>query len=272
MQWLFQYLKNIFKTAPPLNVSYDFGDRQNKTIILLHGIAATSKTWDVLIKYLKKEDFRIVAIDLLGFGKSPKPLDCEYKIEDHVSSVRKTIRKLGLSKPYIIIGHSMGSIIAANYARKYHRDVDSLYLLSPPIYLDNDVSQTGISSKLTDIYLDTYKFLSEKKDFTIKNSQFIRKIIKFRDGMDVNEGNWNSFRLSLINTIVKQNIYDDIKYSPLTVNILYGALDQLLIQESINKLKPFKNVKITKLPFVDHMVGQRFAKEVAGQIIENNKH
>jgi len=270
MSWFIKYLKNILKPTPSLFVSHDSGARHNKTIVLLHGIAATSKTWDVLINDLNKYDYRIVAIDLLGFGDSPKPVNSEYSIEDHVESIRKTIRKLRLHKPYTIVGHSMGAIIAASYSRRYSNEVDDLYLLSPPIYLDRNVSQTGISRKLTDVYLEAYRFLADKKDFTIKNSQFLRKLIRLKDGIDINEENWNGFRLSLINTIVNQNFYEDIKYSDCHIGIIYGALDKLLIQESINKLRDFHNVTITKLQTVNHIVGPRFAKEVVKQLLNNH--
>lgn len=269
MPWLIKYLKNLFKPTPLLFVSHDSGERRQKTIVLLHGIAATSKTWDELIKYLAKEDYRIIALDLLGFGNSPKPNDCEYDVEVHIDSVRKTIRKLRLHKPYIVVGHSMGAIIAASYAHRYSNEISDLYLLSPPVYLDRSISQTGISRKLTDVYMEAYKFLADQKDFTIKNSQFIRKLIGLKDGIDVNEKNWNGFRLSLINTIVNQNFYEDVKFLNCRVSIVYGALDQLLIQESINKFGEFSNVTITKLQSANHIIGPRFAREVVRQIKEN---
>jgi hypothetical protein len=102
----------------------------------------------------------------------------------------------------------------------------------------------------------------------MNNSQLLRKIFNIRDGIEVNEDNWDAFRLSLKNTIINQNTFDDIKNTRVPINIIYGSLDQFLISESINLLSKFDNVKITKIPVVDHSISQRFAKEVVAQITD----
>jgi len=251
-------------------VAFDSGGKNKPTIVLLHGIAATSKTWNSLIKELDTDKYRIIALDLLGFGESPKPIICEYDVNDHVASVHKTIKKLKIKKPYKMVGHSMGAIILARYGRLYPREIKELYLLSLPLYPKDSELHTNISRTRTDFYLNAYEFLSQNKDFTINNSQILRKLLRIDDGIDVNESNWNSFSLSLKNTIIKQNTYDDIKNIKLPVHIIYGAFDEFLVQETVNKLKVFDNVKITKLQAINHMVGSRFAKEIAKQITKNH--
>jgi len=268
MQRLFKYLKNILFPVPALHVAIDIGDKRNKTIVLLHGIAATSKTWDLLVAELGSSKYHIVGLDLLGFGQSPKPTDYDYNVGDHVALVHKTLKKLKIRRPFVIVGHSMGAIISAHYYTKYPSDIKEMFILSPPLYLDDD-SQTIIARKRTDLYLDAYKFLAEKKDFTISNSQLIRKILLVKDGIDVNQDNWDGFRLSLMNTIIKQNTFKELCGVKIPVQIVYGSLDQLLIQESVNKLAVYKNIEISKLSGVDHTIGKRFAVEVARMI--NNK-
>lgn len=261
-----KFLNNIFNPAPLLHIAYDIGDKHKQTIVLLHGIAATSKTWDYLIKDLDNDKYRIIALDLLGFGQSPKPSGHKYDADDHVESIYRTIKKLRIRKPFIIVGHSMGAIISAHYYSCYSSEISKMYLLSPPIYLDKDYSLSTISRKRTDLYLDAYKYILENKDFTITNSQLIRKLLLIKDGIDINENNWEGFRLSLMNTIIKQNTYNQIKGTKIPVHIIYGSMDELLIPESINKLDKFKVVKVTKLIAVDHVIGKRFAKEVAAII------
>ena len=266
---LFKYIKNILSPVPALHVALDIGNKRHKTIVLLHGIAATSKTWDLLINELGTDKYRIIALDLLGFGQSPKPSGYKYDANDHIASVHKTLKKLKIRQPFIIVGHSMGAIISSHYYTKYPAEIKEMFLLSPPIYLSDDDSQTIITRKRTDLYLDAYKFISEKKDFTITNSQLIRKLLLVKDGIDVNQNNWEGFRLSLMNTIVKQETYNEIWNAKIPVYIFYGSLDEFLIQESINKLAILKKVKITKLDGVDHIVGKRFAHELASMIIRN---
>jgi len=250
-------------------VAFDSGDRRKPTIILLHGIAATSKTWVPLIKELNTNTHRIIAIDLLGFGKSIKPTDCKYTVDDHTMYVRKTIKKLRIKGKYKIVGHSMGSIIAAHYCNLFPSEIDRAYLLSSPLY-PNDPESNIIAQKRKDLYLKAYEFILQNKDFTINNSQFMRKLLRIEDGIDVNENNWNSFKLSLQNTIIIQDAYNDIKNAPISIHIIYGAMDEFLVPESIDKLAKFNHVTVTKLLAVNHLLGARFASVVAKQILESD--
>lgn len=254
------------KPLQPLHVAFDSGGKYKPTIVLLHGIAATSSTWDPLIKDIDTKIYRVIAIDLLGFGLSLKPTDCEYNVDNHVAYIHKTIKKLNIAGPFKIVGHSMGSIIAAKYCLRYPKEISSVFLLSPPIYINSNESQTIMARRQTDFFLIAYKFISQKKKFTITYSQHLRKLLRIKSGMEVDEDNWNSFRLSLKNTIVHQNTYRDITMIEKPVKIIYGSLDEFLVQENINSLAGLNHVTITRLIAVDHSINTRFAKEAIAQI------
>lgn len=265
---MFNIFKNFLKNLIPiksLHIAYDSGERDLPVVVMIHGIAATSKTWDPLVKELQGK-YRLICLDILGFGKSPKPVVCEYGVDDHVQYIQKTLNKMRLKKPFIIIGHSMGSIIAVRYAIKNPKTVKKLFLMSPPIYHLDGKGQTIFARKQTDAYMNAYDFLTKNKEFTIKHSGRLRKFFNVNDGIEVTNENWNAFRLSLQNTIINQNIFEDIKNTKIPISIIYGALDEFLISESVNLLSDFKNVTITKITTVDHAVSGRFAREVAKQI------
>ena len=267
---MFKFVKKVFYRLgliKILNVGFDSAGRDKPTIVMLHGIGATYRTWDGLIKELSADEYRLIAIDLLGFGDSPMPVDCEYNVESHVKYLRKTLKKLKIKKPFKIVGHSMGSIIAAHYCHLYPKDIQAAYLLSLPIYSKGD-KDSAISNKLTDFYLKAYKLISQKKDFAIKYSKHFRNILRIKDGLLVDEKTWHSFSLSLQNTIIRQHVYYDIKNAKLPVHIIFGSLDEFLIQENVYKLEKFKNVTITKLAGVNHTINKRYAKSVASIIGE----
>ena len=265
LSFIKSFFNNIFAVRT-LYVAFDSGAKNKPTVILLHGVAATSGTWDLLIKELDANKNRIIAFDLLGFGQSPKPNNCEYLIDDHIKYIRRTIKKLAIKKPYTIVGHSMGSIIAARYSQIYSKDIKATFLLSLPLYLAKTKSNKSFSDMQTDIFIKIYKFLLDNKNFTIKHSQRLRKFLRVDDGMNVTEENWEGFRLSLKNIIINQDTYGDIKYSKKPIEIIYGDLDEFLVQKNINKLTAFENVNITRLHLVDHLIGTKFAKIVAQKI------
>lgn len=250
-----------------LAVTHDSGGKDKPTIVLLHGIAATSNTWRFVVKELDESKYRVITLDLLGFGKSPKPNGCRYSVDDHSIYVNRTLKKLEVHKPFILVGHSMGSIISTHYANKYPKEVSSLFLLSLPLYTkSSDINSTFLAGKQTDAFIKIYESLSKNKKFAIKYSKKIRKLLNLHDGMDVTEGTWNSFRLSLKNTIIQQDTYDEIKNIKVPINIMYGLLDGFLVQKNVDKLSEFKNVEITKILTSHHSIDERFAKTVAQQV------
>lgn len=262
---MFKYIQNLFNKLKPieaLNVGTDLGGKFKPTIVMLHGIGATYKTWDVLNAELDTSKYRIIAIDLLGCGLSPRPKGCQYCVDDHVKYLRKTIKKLKIRRPFKIVGHSMGSIIAARYCRLYPSRIKEVFLLSLPIYF-KDNKNVNFSHKRTDFYLKAYEFISQKKDLTIKYSKHVRNILRIKDGINIDEDSWDGFSRSLRNTIIKQNTFDDISNLKLPVHIIFGALDEFLVQENVFKLDKFKNVDITKLSGINHTITPRFAKSVA---------
>lgn len=257
---------SIFKSAPLLNVAVDTNNGQRKTIVMLHGIAASSETWQPVIPKIDSSKYRVIAIDLLGFGESPKPKDCKYTVDDHVKSVRRTLKHLRIHTPIQLMGHSMGSIIAMRYYHKHPQDITAIHLLSPPIYHKKEINKRHVARLKTDLYFEFYHFLTTNKDFTLTASRHIRKLLRLKDSADVTEETWESFRLSLKNTIIHQQTYDDIRQARVPIYITYGVLDEFLVAKNIDTLARYKHVNITKLQAVDHIVTPRFATKVVNQI------
>lgn len=79
-----------------------------KTALLVHGIASSGATWHRLAKDLVDLDYHVIAPDLTGHGKSSRV--GLYSIEEWSND----IRSLGIQKPDLMIGHSIGGLIVAN--------------------------------------------------------------------------------------------------------------------------------------------------------------
>ncbi|KAI3693682.1 hypothetical protein L1987_76631 [Smallanthus sonchifolius] len=82
--------------------------------------------------------YRLFAVDLLGFGSSPKPRECLYTLNDHVEMVEKSvIREFDLNS-FHLVAHSMGCIIALALAAKYPNNLKSITLVAPPYFLSSE--------------------------------------------------------------------------------------------------------------------------------------
>ncbi|HEU5289837.1 MAG TPA: alpha/beta hydrolase [Cyclobacteriaceae bacterium] len=78
-------------------------------VLLIHGFCETHEIWDSFSRELSK-NFRILSIDLPGFGKSKLPQEL-FSIADVGAKVLQWLQELGI-KSCIPIGHSLGGYVA----------------------------------------------------------------------------------------------------------------------------------------------------------------
>jgi pimeloyl-ACP methyl ester carboxylesterase len=106
----------------------DTGSRNRPTIVLIHPFPYSSCLWICQIQDLSKF-YRVVTLDLRGYGRSDKTPGLSYTVPAFVSDVRAVIQSLGIQNP-ILVGSSIGSVIAQTYVATF-QDVSKLILISP---------------------------------------------------------------------------------------------------------------------------------------------
>lgn len=104
---------------------------EGEPVVLLHGFLASSHYFTQLRKRLAKTH-TVISLDLLGFGKSPKPKG-DYTYSELVAAVHETLAHLGVSQ-FVLVGHSLGALIALRYSLVFPGQVRRLGLLNPPMY------------------------------------------------------------------------------------------------------------------------------------------
>ena len=87
-------------------------------LLLIHGMAGSSATWQSIIPQLSKK-YRVIAPDLLGHGKSAKPRG-DYSLGAFAVWLRDLLDELGVHRA-TVIGQSLGGGIAMQFAYQ-HRD------------------------------------------------------------------------------------------------------------------------------------------------------
>lgn len=87
-------------------------------LLLIHGMAGSSATWQAMIPQLSKK-YRVIAPDLLGHGKSAKPRG-DYSLGAFAVWLRDLLDALGVHRA-TVIGQSLGGGIAMQFAYQ-HRD------------------------------------------------------------------------------------------------------------------------------------------------------
>jgi len=103
----------------------DFGG-SGRDLLLVHGLASTSHIFDLMAPMLT-DDFRVVAYDQRGHGKSSKP-SSGYGFEAVAGDGAAVIGELHLVRP-VVLGHSWGANVALELATRHPGLVSGLVLL-----------------------------------------------------------------------------------------------------------------------------------------------
>jgi pimeloyl-ACP methyl ester carboxylesterase len=96
-------------------------------LLLLHGIANSSQTWERVAPRLS-ERFTLIAPDLLGHGESATPRG-DYSLGAHAAGVRDLLTALGIEH-VTVVGHSLGGGIAMQFAYQFPERCERLVLVS----------------------------------------------------------------------------------------------------------------------------------------------
>lgn len=106
---------------------FEAGEANRPVIIILHGLISEASEWLQNIEALSKQ-FHVIALDLLGCGQSDKPF-INYRIGTFVDYLNGFVQTLDGDR-FSLIGHSLGAVIAINFALTYPQKVDKLVNVS----------------------------------------------------------------------------------------------------------------------------------------------
>ena len=93
---------------------------EGQPILFLHGNPTSSYLWRNVIPYVT-DNYRAIAVDLIGMGKSAKP-DLEYTYQDHKRYLDAFIEALDLQEITLVI-HDWGSVLGFDYAVEHDDNV-----------------------------------------------------------------------------------------------------------------------------------------------------
>ncbi len=139
-------------------------------VVFITGLGPTMDDFQELQNKLSKYT-EVICYDRAGIGKS-ESFNNERSLENISNELNILIDKIGLDKPFILVGHSRGGLIARYFVNKYPKKVCGLVLIDPAIpehkWLKKQL-RTELERKEYDKYYESFCTDSTKYSLTIRN-------------------------------------------------------------------------------------------------------
>ena len=103
-------------------------DHPKRTIVFIHGYGGQAMQWQYQLHQFS-DDNRVIALDMRGHGFSDKP-EGDYSMQRIQQDLEKAFEELEIPSNFVLVGHSFGGAIAAEYANAHPTQVEYLILIA----------------------------------------------------------------------------------------------------------------------------------------------
>jgi cis-3-alkyl-4-acyloxetan-2-one decarboxylase len=219
----------------------DYGG-SGQVIVLLHGFLASSKYWMRMQPFLTNAGYRVITVDLLGFGDAPKPHSASYNYEDHIAYIDSVITMLKITQPFVLVGHSMGALLAARYGNVFPNRVSALILLHPPLYTTPHEARATLRNTGM-----LYRFLLDSNYRRIGWA-----LIKGFAYTKIGKHSRHSRERSLQNVIEQAKVFSDLKRSATDTLLIVGLRDRAEYLQNVSDALLAESVTVIKENVTHH--------------------
>lgn len=133
-------------TVNNIRLNYrDQGDSHQPALLLIHGLGCSLRYWKYVFEASELSEYRIIALDLPGFGMSEKPDTYDYQLSSQADIVLAFLESLHI-QDFSLVGHSMGGAIVILMALKQPQQVKQLLVIEPnlrasDVHLSREIAQ-----------------------------------------------------------------------------------------------------------------------------------
>lgn len=279
----FDKIDYSYPTTQVLNdpsISFIDEGKGEYTIILVHGLASNAGFWRYNIPELAKY-FRVIAVDLPGYGKSQKG-DYSYSMSFYAEQIKRLIDKLKL-KNVVYVGHSMGGQIGIVLALKYPDLLSKLILAAPAgveefqpgegTWLRNAITMKGVRTTTEEGI--RRNLANNFYNWNDKWEWMVEERVRMRKAADFPEFTYTVTQC--VGAMLDEPTFDKLgRIKPSTL-IVYGKYDGLIPNPYLNPgftsdvfvkaKKEIPDVKIVEIDNAGHMIQIEKADEFNSAVI-----
>lgn len=207
---------------------------EGEPVVLLHGLGQSGKKWEHLVAKLEGGRWRVIVPDLLGFGRSPKPQWGSYTAQEHAHAVMAALKRRGLKGAAVLVGHSMGCLVAVHIAATRPDLVKRLVLYEPPLFADDPVYRKH--TRRRGHYFRLYQYIASRPQLAAVERQMIWRAVSRVAGLRLTGEELVPFERSLHNTIMAQTTYNELRRIVIPTNIIHGRWDLIVTRSQIDEM------------------------------------
>ncbi|WP_243300114.1 alpha/beta fold hydrolase [Bacillus litorisediminis] len=235
---------------------------KGKPLVLLHSGAADLRDWTYITPLLAKQ-YKVIALDGRGAGKSPVPLTPPNYVED----LNKLLNHMELEK-VTLVGHSIGGQLATEFTLEYPELVEKLILIAPGlsgfVYSNEFISKIQAVSeaalnldKMVELALEvpTNKVIINHPNRKLMDDMLRHHFIRLKE--------WATF----------ESIWPEVpaieRLSELSAKTLYmiGKMDHVENYRLSEYFRQVPDIQFVEIEGADHMVTLTHPMEAANHIL-----
>jgi pimeloyl-ACP methyl ester carboxylesterase len=227
-----------------------------ETLLLLHGTGSSLHAWDELTKKLTPH-FRVIRLDLPGFGLTgPHPMG-KYEITDDVAFLSEFLARLNVHNAHVI-GSSLGGRIAWQYALTFPEKTLSITLINSLGYPQLNwppaikISMNDTLDSIMKLYIPRFVFKFSLADIYGRDFTITDNIVNRYYDLSLREGNLKAFVDRVKARLDKDS--DDIRGIRVPTLVIWGEDDKFFPVSAAHKFaKDIAGAELLIIPKVGHL-------------------
>ena len=144
------------------------GSDKQPVLLLIHGLGCSLNYWDCVFGAPEFSHYRILAVDLPGFGLSEKPEDYDYSLSSQGRLVFELLQALQI-QTFDLVGHSMGGAIAILMALQHPKRIRKIVTIEPNLLASNAKLSRQIVKYSEAAFIESYEAFRLSAIDTVKH-------------------------------------------------------------------------------------------------------
>ena len=244
-------------------------DPAQATVVFIHGLGGSTFSWRLNAPFFAGEGYRVVSLDMKGFGLSYKDSASDYSHPEQARLLAEVLARLGVDHAYLV-GHSMGTSVMLHFAHLYPEKVLGLISVDGAVTLGKgSIFPSALLNfppfrRIGEVFLTRYA--TKERVGQILSSAYCRKDIVTAEVIDgyynrLVIGQWAQSLLAMTRDMSKNAIGFPLEDITSPTLILWGENDTWVERTDIDKWRDqITSAEFQAIPETGHLLMEENAE------------